>query len=276
MPSRQTGSEPSQSPALVTTVHDPDGRLLRFLRRSGKALRDYGAVYAFVTDLTDGSVIAALRAAGVNVEVGPTGVPGEGQRRALTAAVEGGHTELFSCDFDRWLHWHGAYPAELAGLPRRMALDYATAWYVCLGRTERALATHPAAQVLPETQTNRALSTVAGTCLDATAGAAWIRLDAARLILAGSTAPDKATDLEWPGLVLSVDPTLVQGALLEGLEFETADAYADEIVALGSRDAWVRATYDRPPVLRDRAQLAADSISALMRVMGKGCPPPTP
>src|SRR5690606_4801185 len=139
-------------------------------------------------------------------------------------------------------------PDELADLSRRITSDHATAWYVCLGRTERALATHPMAQVLPESLTNRALSAEAGTCLDATAGGAWIRLEAARLILAGSTAMSKATDLEWPGLVLSVDQSRVQGAFLEGLEFETADAYSDEIEALGSREAWIRATYDRAQV----------------------------
>ncbi|HYJ13604.1 MAG TPA: hypothetical protein VEW66_08435, partial [Thermomicrobiales bacterium] len=201
------GSPMCQAPALVTTVHDADGRLLRFLSESREALQAYAATYAFVTDHTDPGLVDALRLAGAHVEVGPTGVPGEGQRRALLAALRAGHTDLFACDFDRWLHWHRAHPGELADLPRRIALDHANAWYICLGRTERALATHPVTQVLPETLTNRALSTVAGIRLDATAGAAWIRSEAAQLILSGSTATSKATDLEWPGLVLTVDPT---------------------------------------------------------------------
>jgi hypothetical protein len=264
-----TGLPQNPAPALVTTVHDRDGRLLRFLARSVEVLSRYGAIYASITNQTDPRIAEALHCLDANVDVGPTGAPGEGQRRALAAAFRGGHSDLFVCDFDRWLHWHCAYPDELADLPRRIASDHASAWYICLGRTERALATHPTAQVLPETLTNRALSAVAGTRLDATAGGAWIRPEAARLILTGSIATSKATDLEWPGLVLAIDRSRVQGAFLEGLEFETADAYSEEIAALGSREAWIRDTYDRPQVLHDRAQLAADSITALLRVTGE-------
>lgn len=255
-------------PALITTVHDPARRLLRSLEKHSEALAAYGRVYAFATVNTDTRVIEAMGAAGVQIELGPSGVAGAGQRQVLATAAESGHEEIFCCDFDRWLHWARSFPGELAALADRMSLDHPDAWYVCLGRSERALGTHPVAQSFPEAITNRALSTVAGRRLDATAGAAWIRPAAARLILEGSTATSKATDLEWPGLVLGAHPARVQGAFLEGLEFETADAYPDEIARLGSLDAWMRETYDRPHILRDRLQLAADSITALMRVTG--------
>jgi hypothetical protein len=179
-----------------------------------------------------------------------------------------GHEDLFVCDFDRWLHWAGAFPDELEDLRRRMGEEFGEAWYVCLGRTARAHATHPQTQVLAETATNRALSAVLGRTVDATAGASWIRREAARLIVEQAVERSKATDLEWPGLVLRVDPDRVQGVFVEGLEFETPDAYPAEIAAAGSREAWIAATYDRPAVMRERLQLAADSISALVRVMG--------
>ena len=54
----------------------------------------------------------------------------------------------------------------------------------------------------------------------------------------------------------------------EGLEFETAEFYAPEIAALGGREAWERAHYERPEVWRARLGLAADSVSALCRVLG--------
>jgi hypothetical protein len=255
-------------PALITTVHDPEGRLLLGFREVGSALARYAGVYAFVTEPTDGELIERLQVAGARVEIGPTGMPGTGQRRALAAGVEAGHADFLVCDFDRWLHWARCFPDELDALPDRIQREHPDAWYVCLGRTERALATHPMAQVLPETATNRALVAVTGMTLDATAGAAWVRREAAALILEGSTATSKATDLEWPGLVLRIDPERVAGVFLEGLEFQTADGYAAEIVAAGSREAWIAATYDRPEVLRERLQLAADSIAALQRVMG--------
>ncbi|MDQ3655039.1 MAG: hypothetical protein M3457_08165 [Chloroflexota bacterium] len=256
----------SQPPALITTVHDPERRLLHIFREAGEALAIYSATYAFVTDNTHPDVIHALRAIGGHVEVGPPGVPGIGQRRVLASAVQADHKDMFYCDFDRWLHWAGSYPKELFSLPERMSREHAEAWFICLGRTERAMATHPVAQSLPEAATNRALSTVAGKSLDATAGASWVRLAGARLILSGSTVTTKATDLEWPGLILRVDSARVQGAFVEGLEFETPDGYAEEIARTGSIQAWIRSTYDRPHVLRDRLQLAADSISALINV----------
>jgi len=258
----------SRHPALITTVHDPGGRLLRALQRSAPAFKAYDSVYAFVTEVTHSDVADVLRGVGVRIEVGPVGVPGEGQRRVLGAAVEDGHAEMLCCDLDRWLHWCATYPKELSNLPEYMNRELPDAWYVCLERTDRAVATHPMAQILPETATNRALSAVVGKRLDATAGAAWIRLEGAALILAGSTATTKATDLEWPGLVFRADPTRLEGALFEGLEFETADSYPEEIERLGSVDAWIADTYDRPEVLRDRLQLAADSVAALIEVTG--------
>jgi hypothetical protein len=265
----QANAVAGRAPALVSTLHDPAGRLLPFLHRSLPALGGYPTVSISMTDQSDDRLADTLQDIGAQVEIGPPGVPGEGQRRALATALKAGHSDLFVCDFDRWLHWHDTYPGELASLPGRMALEFPAAWYVCLGRTERALATHPVVQILPETLTNRALSAVTGTRLDATAGAAWIRSAGAAAILAGSIETSKATDLEWPGLVLAVDGTRVQGAFVEGLEFETPDAFGDEIAAMGSRDAWIGATYDRPAVLRARAQLAADSIAALERVIAE-------
>jgi hypothetical protein len=231
-------------------------------------LTRYAGVFAFVTEPTAGALIERLRTAGATVEVGPIGMPGLGQRRALATGIAAGHADCLVCDFDRWLHWARCYPDELDGLPERVLGEHPHAWFICLGRTQRAVATHPIAQVLPEAATNRALVAATGRTLDATAGASWVRREAADLILEGSTAMSKATDLEWPGLVLRADPDRVAGLFLEGLEFETADGYVNEIAAAGSREAWIAATYDRPAVLRERLQLAADSIAALERVLG--------
>jgi len=258
-----------QRPALIATVHDPERRLLPMIEGCGEALAAYPAVYVFATEHTDPQVLDALRAGGVSIDVGPAGASGVGQRHVLVTAVAAGHEHLFYCDVDRWLHWAGSFPQELSRLAGRIEQDHADAWYVCLGRTDRAFRTHPLAQTLPETITNRALSTVAGRRLDATAGAAWIRSAGARLILAGSTVTTKATDLEWPGLIIRADRKRVQGAFLEGLEFETADAWPEEIARLGSVEAWMQDTYDQPRTLRDRLQLAADSITALMEVTGE-------
>ena len=254
------------APTLMTTIHDPQARLLDQLRRHGRSLEVYGGVFAAATEPTAPAVIDALCEHGAHVTCLPIGVPGQAQRLVLECALAHGASEGLLCDFDRWLHWIDAWPDELSQLPNRIAREHPEAWYCCLGRTERAFATHPQTQILPETATNRALAALLGRSIDATAGAAWIRRPAAEVILASSIEATKATDLEWPALVARTELDRVQGLFLEGLEFETPDAYRAEIAEAGSLDAWIAATYDRPAIMRERLQLAADSIAALIRV----------
>ena len=145
-------------------------------------------------------------------------------------------------------------------------------WYVCLGRTARAFATHPAAQRLPETATNRALSAAAGRPLDAAAGAAWLTPEAAEIILAGSREPTAATDLEWPALILRHDPSRLRGLRCEGLEWETPDFHAAEIVAAGGWRPGPAPPTTPPAMWAARLRLAAASGAALERVLDQNVP----
>jgi hypothetical protein len=255
------------SPALVATLHDPRGVALTFLGQAAPALKKYSRVVVATTAATDERVTTRL--AGLGARVVPGGQTGEGRRAALAAAGPEA-AALFSCDFDRWLHWALFWPDELAALPARVVLlgtrGHAAPWYVCLGRTTRAFRTHPAAQRLPETATNRALSVAAGHPLDAVSGAAWLTSEAVKIVLAGSCEPTAATDLEWPALILRQDPTRLRGLRCEGLEWETPDFHAAEIAAAGGLEPWTRATFDTPAMWAERLRLAAASTAALERV----------
>ena len=254
----------------MATLHDPRGAALTLLEREAvsTALGAYPLVVVAATAATDTRVTTQLERLGARVV--PGGQAGEGRRAALTAAGRD-RPACFSCDFDRWLHWAWFWPDELAALPARVARlgsgRRIAPWYVCLGRTARAFATHPAAQRLPETATNRALSAAAGRPLDAAAGAAWLTPEAAKVILAGSREPSAATDLEWPALILHRDPGRLRGLRCEGLEWETPDVHAAEIVTAGGLAAWTRATFDTPTMWAARLRLASASASALERVL---------
>jgi hypothetical protein len=260
------------APALVATLHDPRGVALTLLERDLEpvvtALGTYPLVVVATTTATDARVATRLEQLGAHVV--PGGQAGEGRRSALTVAGAD-QPVSFSCDFDRWLHWARFWPDELAALPARVARlgsrKRIPPWYVCLGRTARAFATHPDAQRLPETATNRALSAAAGRLLDAVAGAAWITPEAAEIILASSHEPTAATDLEWPALILRRDPSRLRGLRCEGLEWETPDFHAAEIEAVGGLAAWTRATFDTPTMWAARLRLAAASGAALERVL---------
>jgi hypothetical protein len=259
----------------VATLHDPRGAALTSLELEAvtTTLRAYPLVVVAATPASDARVTSRLERLGARLV--PGGQAGEGRRAALTAAG-GEWPACFSCDFDRWLHWARFWPDELAALPARVARlgsgRGVSPWYVCLGRTARAFATHPAAQRLPETATNRALSAAAGRPLDAAAGAAWLTPEAAEIILAGSREPTAATDLEWPALILRQDPGRLRGLRCEGLEWETPDFHAAEINASGGLAAWTRAIFDTPAMWAARLRLAAASGAALERVLDQNVP----
>jgi hypothetical protein len=229
----------------------------------------YAGAYVCATDTTDERVVASLRQLGAVVIGQPVGCPGAGRRAALTAAVEAGHAVFFACDLDRWLHWVGRFPEELAVLPQRIAKRHPRPWFACIGRSARAFASHPLVQRTAEGATNRALSIAVGRRIDATAGACWLSREAAHIVLAGSREPTAATDVEWPALVYRADARRLAYVAVEGLEFETAEFSAGAVAAAGGFDPWVRTTYDRPEVWAARLRLAADSVVALSRVLAQ-------
>src|SRR5687767_10207790 len=103
---------------LITILHDPESRLLPLLAPSlGTLLENYTAAAAIATPSTAPAVIAALRAAGVQVAV-TAADPGIGvhRREALRAGLDLGAERLHYCDLDRALHWAAHYPEELAGV----------------------------------------------------------------------------------------------------------------------------------------------------------------
>ena len=253
----------------MATLHDPRGGFLTLLDLEAVsiALGTYPLVVVAASPGTDARVTTRLDQLGACTV--PGGQAGEGRRAALTAAGAD-QPAYFACDFDRWLHWARFWPDELATLPERVTRlggKRISPWYVCLGRTARAFATHPAAQRLPEEATNRALSAAVRRPLDAAAGAAWLTPEAAAIILVGSREPTAATDLEWPALILCHAPGKLRGLRCEGLEWETPDFHAAEIISAGGLAAWTRATFDTPTMWAARLRLAAASSAALERVL---------
>lgn len=252
--------------ALTGTLHDPNGVQLPALTHQVQQLQQYDVVYLAVTPATDRRVSDLLAAHGVTRLPGGREI-GTARRAALAAAYADGHDAMLAIDFDRWLHWAGAYPDELAAVPARIARQRPVRWYACLGRTARAFATHPRVQRMTETVTNTAGSLALGCRLDAVAGASWLSRPGAGLILPRSIETTNATDLEWPALVYLADRRRLGQLRCDGLEFETATFAGDAITAAGGLEPWLRRTYDRPESWRARTQLAADSIAALARVL---------
>jgi hypothetical protein len=234
--------------------------MLAALRERAGRLGQYGGFYACVSETTSPQVFRALAAAGADVAAEGSGLIGAGRRRALRAAFEAGFEAYLYCDFDRWLHWAGRFPEELADIPARLGARRLRPWYACLGRTPRAYATHPYVQRLAERATNHAFGLAIGRRIDATAGACWLSRAGAALVLQESRETTNATDLEWPAIVFRADRRRLAYLATEGLEFETAEFFRPEITAAGGEAAWVRERYERPEVWLARLRLATDSV----------------
>lgn len=252
---------------LAVAVHDPKERWLQRFSPGLSALSElYAHKAAACTAATSARTVAALEAAGFHVHLSPNGQTGQTRRDAIRAALADPSVEwLQYADLDRLLHWQDTFPGEL----RETLAAEPRSEYVALGRTTRALHTHPRVQILAETLTNSAFSALLGleAEVDLVAGSFLFSRRAAEVILRYSVEPTGATDLEWPALILRELGVMPEFRAVEGLEFETADYYSDEIQAAGSLADWIRDTYDRPAVWLERTKLALDSIAALARVL---------
>jgi hypothetical protein len=241
--------------------------MLTALQARTAQLAQYGGVYACASEVTTPAVLSELGQLEGRLGSEGSGQIGAGRRWALRAAFEAGFGAFLYCDFDRWLHWAGRFPEELARVAARLSARRPLPWYACLGRTARAYATHPYVQRLAERATNHAFGLAIGRRIDATAGACWLSRVGAALVLEHSREETNATDLEWPAIVFRADPRRLAYMATEGLEFETAEFFPREVEAAGGDVAWMRARYERPDVWLARLRLAIDSVRAAHDVL---------
>lgn len=247
--------------ALASTMFDPEARMAGALSDS---LRLLGQIYAdmFVA-VSRGTSEASLdldKSSGAHVWATRPGMTGQSRREALSPALDAGYQVVHYCDLDRVLHWVAKYPDELRQTVKTVRRD----GYTILGRTKRAMDTHPAAQLLTETLTNKIASLLLGKQVDVAAGSCGVSRRAGLLVLEHSRAPTNATDAEWPMIVHSLCPDELGYVEVEGLEFETTDYYQDEIRRAGSAEAWIAERYETPLQWRQRVELALASIEALV------------
>jgi hypothetical protein len=250
--------------ALASTLHDPTAADLPALRAALPGLaRCYARMVIYATEETPERVLAPLRAAGAAVSCHPGAYGGIGGRRL--GAVREAATyapAVHLCDFDRLLHWHHAYPDELTAVLARIPQSD----LLLLGRTERAWATHPAQQRETEQLANRVVSRFFGADVDVCSGSRGLSRRAIDYLAAHSRERSVGADAEWPVLLLRAGTFQWEHILTEGLEFETADRYQDEVARAGSLAAW-NAARDRDAVCWTfRVRLAGDIIMAALRV----------
>ncbi|NLE75764.1 MAG: hypothetical protein GX605_03285 [Chloroflexi bacterium] len=243
---------------LAVTHHDSDGRWMSpVAEHLPAALTLYAGAVAVCSRETPPEAMRQLRSLGVLAQIdnhpgGPARL-GEVRRRVLRLALESGAAHIHFCDLDRALHWATFHPEEL-----RQVVEEMPAWdFWVLGRTPRAFASHPPDQTLTESLANTVFGMATGLTWDLLAASRGISASAARWLLAHSQEPTFGTDAEWPLLLRAAGGFRVGARECDGLSFETADVYPQEVAAAGGRDAWRLQRSQSPQVWAQRLQYAA-------------------
>ena len=254
---------------LVYTVHDPEFRIGRVLKSLLPGLGlPYRSVCGTASPETADATVRLLEKLGPVRRDTANRAIGVARRQALKLALEGPAGHFHYCDLDRLLHWWRTYPAELG---RTVGLIPGRD-YLIIGRTERAFGTHPECQRLTEGITNRVGTAVLGRFCpaardwDFAAGSAGLSREVAAYLVGRSRAESNATDLEWPVLAAAAG-FRVEFIAVEGLEFETADYYPEEVAALGSVGAWVEARNTLAEWVA-RTRLTYESLLAAQEALG--------
>lgn len=252
---------------LAATHHDPDGRLHQQMVRLFPALRQhFDGIAVLVTPISVPITQAWLAQAEIALRIGAASEPighqylGRWRRGAVQTALETFPTAdwLLFCDLDRILHWLEYWPEELAAT----VAELPAADLTVLGRTPRALASHPRAQVATEAIVNEVFARMTGLAWDVMAAARGLSRQAAELIVTASRDDSIGADCTWLLLAQRAGLTLRYRAT-EGLEFETLDRYLDEVAALGGAQAWLDRFDADPRNWLMRIDLARTVVAAL-------------
>ena len=246
-------------PVLASTFHEPEFRLGEAIEACSDLLvRTFSSVVVSVTPKTHPDLVTLIRSRGLRVVAGemartPT------YRRALEAGLAVAPAVVFSCDFDRVLHWASVYPEELAETARAvMAFDF-----TLVARTERAFATHPSTQRETESIGNLVCSRLLGfDGVRDVISATWAaRPPVLERILEDGADDDYGLYTEWPmiGYREASEPGVIE---VEGLEWETPDRFGREIAEIGY-ERWL-AEFESPGEWRLRTALARRAIEVAL------------
>lgn len=208
--------------SLVSTIHDSAGWSIAPLKESASLLGDlYERRIVVATKGTSQAVINALEASGWTLASPRSNVGVEyisdSRLRVIRAGVEMGAYHMHLVDTDRVLHWAAYYPNELMDVVGKIPnLDF-----TIIGRTRRALQTHPRNQIETEAIANRVFSLIYGRDVDITAASRGVSKAAVEVISKYSRGRYFDNDSEWPTIIFCTGGLSLGYIEAEGLEWET-------------------------------------------------------
>jgi hypothetical protein len=199
-----------------------------------------------VTKGTSSSVIEALESSGW-ILVPPRSTVGveyiaDSRLRVIRAGVEAGADFVHLVDMDRVLHWASHYPKEL-----RSIVDKIPDWdFTIIGRTPRALLTHPRNQIETEAIANKVFSLIYGRDVDITAASRGLSKAAVDVLARSSRGRFFDNDSEWPTIIFCKGGLTMGYVEAEGLEWETR-LKREQMILSDGKIVDVKEYYERNP-----------------------------
>jgi len=132
------------------------------------------------------------------------------------------------------------------------------------GRTARAFATHSRVQRETEAIINHVYALVSGHQWDVTAAARGFSQRAASAIVREHSDDTIGNDVSWPLFLQQRGGFSLGYVEAEGLEWETADRYQEEVKAAGGVQQWTSDIDTDPRIWADRLEAAYLEVVAML------------
>jgi hypothetical protein len=255
---------------LAATYHDPDGRLYEQMARMLPVLTAvFSGIAIQASPIANQRTLQLLSDHGATIEQTTAehdkgaATLGRSRRNVVALALQQGADFVMLCDGDRAIHWAEFYPDELAEVARFMT-DYD---FTVIGRTPRAFASHPHIQKDTEAIVNRIFAQMSGLKWDITSATRGLSRRAAELIVAESQDDSLGVDGSWPLLLQQRGGFQLGYVETEGMEFETADRFQEEVTAVGGYQNWLNQLDADPQNWLHRLDFARIEIEAMMQAV---------
>lgn len=201
--------------SLLTVTHDPKGKCIPHFEELHKKLEQlYGELFIAVSDESSDILIKKLQETRFKVKIIPKKGAAEARREAVKFGLSGNSEYFHYCDFDRFLTWGKGYLDELKDITTIIKNHD----FLILGRTVRALNTHPKSWIETEKISNAICSMELNQEVDITAGSCSFSRESAKYI--NKYSKDKMTDSEWPMIIHRIANLGVGYYAVEGLEYQ--------------------------------------------------------
>ncbi len=200
--------------ALLTVTHDPTGKNIKLFKELQKEFEDiYSELYVTISDESSNTLLEQIQKSEFNVKVIPKKGAAAARREALSLGLTGHSDYYHYCDLDRLLTWGANHIEELKLLTSNLPICD----YLILGRSERAMNTHPEEWIQTEKITNKICSLELGINVDITGGSCLFSRASAEYI--NNYSKEKMTDAEWAMIVHRIAKLEIGYAPVEGLEY---------------------------------------------------------